>query len=163
MANVLNIHTKEYKQSVNTTHYLDGNWLINPDLSVVDGVEKRFWKIEDGSVIEMTEEEKETVINADLPELIPAKIKNLWQACFDYQSKFYTEPIFTRMSEMKEAGDTRINEVETWINALWADYYTRRYTANHASSESILETISEDYTNNGTPPYTVAQLLGVTL
>jgi hypothetical protein len=163
MANVLNKSTFEYKKSVNTTEYLDGNWLINPDLSEVEGVETRFWKLVDSNVVEMTEEEKESVINSNIEIVKQTKIAALWQACFDYQSTFYTAPIFTRMSELKTAGDTRIVEVETWLNTLWEDYYTRRYMANHGTDVLEIQSISEDYTNNGTPPYTVAQLLGMEL
>ncbi len=163
MANVLNVHTMEYKKSVNTTEYMNDNWLINPDLSSIQSVEKRFWKIDGNNVVEMSEEEKQIIINQNLPGLISLKIKELWEACFSYQSKFYTEPIFTRMSEMKKEGDSRIIEVETWINNLWNDYYTRRYMANHATSVQVLDEINSNYENNGSPPYMVADLLGVSL
>lgn len=50
MANVLNIHTMEYRKSVHTPDYMDGDWLINP---VLPGCDKKYWKIAGNKVIEM--------------------------------------------------------------------------------------------------------------
>ena len=163
MANVINKTTLEYKTSVNTPDYLDGAWIVNPDLSLVQGVDKRYWKVVDDTVLEMDQSEKDVVDSAGLPDLVTLKIKNLWQSCFDYQSKFYTEPIFTRMSEMKALGDSRVIEVEDWVNGLWNEYYTRRYIANHVTNKETLDNISLDFSVVGNPPYTVADLLGVEL
>ena len=74
MANVLNKNNFAYLTSVNTPQYLDGNWLINPNLSAVEGVDKRYWKIDGDTVIEMSQAEKDAVDLARLPELKEAKL-----------------------------------------------------------------------------------------
>jgi hypothetical protein len=60
MANVLHRQSKLYLESVNTPDYMDGNWVINPDLSAVDGVDSQYWIIDENDVIrEMTQVEKD--------------------------------------------------------------------------------------------------------
>ena len=55
--------TPEYRKSVNTPDYEnDPNAVINPDLSNVQGVEVKFWKLRNGSVVEMNTAEKQTVL-----------------------------------------------------------------------------------------------------
>lgn len=77
MANVLHKTNLVYKKSVNTTEYLDGEWIINPDLSNVEGVDKLYWKIDGESVIEMTQEEKDAVDLTRLDSLKESKIRDI--------------------------------------------------------------------------------------
>ena len=66
MATVVNKNTFQVLYNVNTPDYLDGNWLINPDLSVVLGYPTMFWEIAQDPVtgediiILMTPEEQDT-------------------------------------------------------------------------------------------------------
>ena len=62
MANVLNIHTMEYRKSVNTPDFMDGNWLINP---VLPDCDKKYWQIKDSQLKEMTNSEKKAVDDKD--------------------------------------------------------------------------------------------------
>jgi hypothetical protein len=54
MANVLNRFTLEYATSVDTSNYSPEVWVINPDLSAVEGLDKRQWVIEGDVVRAMT-------------------------------------------------------------------------------------------------------------
>lgn len=45
MANVLNRTTKEYLTSVNTPDYPASQWIVNPDLSNVQGLAPQYWTI----------------------------------------------------------------------------------------------------------------------
>lgn len=85
MANIL-IHEngkfKSYIESANTLEYLTGappskdqvqqfakpGILVNPDLSAVSSVPRKYWKIANNSVVEMTEAEKQAIDNAELTE-----------------------------------------------------------------------------------------------
>jgi hypothetical protein len=51
MANVLNRTTKEYLESVDTPHYPESEWLINPDLSAVQGYPPQLWIINDDDTV----------------------------------------------------------------------------------------------------------------
>ena len=59
MANVINRTTLEYLVSVNTPDYPEEEWIINPDLSMVQGVPRKYWKIDVDSVVPMSQEEKD--------------------------------------------------------------------------------------------------------
>ena len=50
-----------YFDSFDTSYYLSGNYLINPDLSAVSEVEQKYWKVDTGAVVEMSTEEKEDI------------------------------------------------------------------------------------------------------
>lgn len=50
-----------YFESFDTSYYLSGNYLINPDLSAVSEVEQKYWKVDTGAVVEMSTEEKEDI------------------------------------------------------------------------------------------------------
>lgn len=58
MANVLNRTTgltvpyrKDYRESVNTTDFSEADWIINPDLSAVEGFDSIYWDISGDSVV----------------------------------------------------------------------------------------------------------------
>jgi hypothetical protein len=46
MSSVLHKTTKQLIPSVNTPDYMDGNWIINPDLSAVVGIPTKYWAID---------------------------------------------------------------------------------------------------------------------
>jgi len=62
MANVLHRASKQYRPSVNTPDFPKEDWIINPDLSAVENVPKKYWKIIGDAVSEMTPAEKDTFV-----------------------------------------------------------------------------------------------------
>ena len=66
MADVVNITTYQYLQSVNTPDYDPGSWLINPDLTAVAGLDPRYWKVVSNAVVPMTSAEQLLVKGAPL-------------------------------------------------------------------------------------------------
>lgn len=73
MSNVINRTTLEYLTFVNTPDYPTEEWIINPDLSAVQSVDKKYWKIDGDTVIEMIQVEKDAVDLADLPDIKAVK------------------------------------------------------------------------------------------
>lgn len=57
----------DYRQSVNTPEFPVANWIINPNLTALAGVARRYWKIVAGTVVEMTQPEKDSVDAALAP------------------------------------------------------------------------------------------------
>lgn len=55
---VVNKSTKELKTSVHTPAYPPSDWLIDPDLSAVQGVPQKYWKISNDLIVEMNDTEK---------------------------------------------------------------------------------------------------------
>lgn len=62
MANVINKKTLEYRKSVNTPDYENGDWIINPWLPDCD---KKYWRVYKGQVKEMTSAQKASVDSAE--------------------------------------------------------------------------------------------------
>lgn len=69
MASVLNRTTREYRRSVNTPDYPIQDWIIDPDLSAVQGVQSIYWVITGDEVMEMSQAEKDAVDAQELADL----------------------------------------------------------------------------------------------
>lgn len=61
----------EYIKSTNTPDYPTA--IVNPDLTALQGVPIKYWKILNGQVVEMTQSEKNAVDTAEATELSTAK------------------------------------------------------------------------------------------
>jgi hypothetical protein len=64
--------TKQFLESVNTPDYDESDWIIDPDMSAVDGVPVKYWKISGNIVSEMNQDEKAAYDSAH-----PAPIKDV--------------------------------------------------------------------------------------
>jgi len=73
MSTVINRTTLVIIDSVNTPDYPVEYWIINPDLSALTGVPKKYWKVVGDTVIEMDQSEKDDVDAALLPTAKIAK------------------------------------------------------------------------------------------
>lgn len=80
MSNVINRATLELRVSVNTPDFPVGEWIVNPDLSAVTAVPKRYWKVRGDAVVEMTAPEKAAVDASetarDKTEFLVARSRN---------------------------------------------------------------------------------------
>ncbi len=52
-------------RSANTALFSTSSWFINPDLSAVDGVHLKYWKITSGSILAMTDADKLSIRTAE--------------------------------------------------------------------------------------------------
>ena len=68
MATVIHRTSVELRRSVNTPDYDPAEWIIDPDLSAVAGVDAIYWKISGDEVVEMSPAEKDAVDAAILQE-----------------------------------------------------------------------------------------------
>jgi hypothetical protein len=75
MSNVINRTTKQYLQSVNTPDYPETDWISDPDLTAVEGVAQKYWKIEGDAVVAMTPAEQAQVNGAAVPAMIANRIR----------------------------------------------------------------------------------------
>ena len=65
MANVLNRTTLAYSKSVNTPEYPVADWIHNPDMSGVEGVPQKYWKLVGDAPVGMTAAEKAVADQAE--------------------------------------------------------------------------------------------------
>lgn len=62
MANVYDKVKRVYRRSVHTPDFMGNpDMLINPDVSALQGVPEKYWKVEFDTLIEMTQPEKDAV------------------------------------------------------------------------------------------------------
>ena len=66
MATVLNRTTKELRRSVNTPDYDEAGWIIDPDLTQVEGFPAKYWIIESGDIITLADTATQAAIDAAL-------------------------------------------------------------------------------------------------
>lgn len=66
MADVVNRTTVELRTSVHTPAYSPTEWIINPDLSELEDVPLKYWKVVGDLVLEMTQSEKDAVDAAEI-------------------------------------------------------------------------------------------------
>jgi len=62
MAAVLNRVTKEFRGSVHTPNFSSAEWVINPDLSAVQGQPTKYWIIT-GDVVTLASPAEQTIID----------------------------------------------------------------------------------------------------
>jgi len=69
MSSVINRSTREYRRRANTPDFPVADWIINPDMSAVEGVPKRYWVISGDSVMEMSAPAK-AVVDDDIAGIV---------------------------------------------------------------------------------------------
>lgn len=77
MAAVLNRTTKEYLRSANTPEYPVLDWIINPDMSAVEGWASKYWIITGDTVSLMTEAQRNAVDAAELEAMRDSVVTQL--------------------------------------------------------------------------------------
>lgn len=65
MADVLNRATRQFLRSVHTPAYPAEAWIRNPDLSAVEGVPAKYWKISGDTVSAMSQAERDAADAAE--------------------------------------------------------------------------------------------------
>ena len=150
---------------------LDGKVIFNPkwhhfeaagwkELPVeLESVEKRFIKWIDGDPVEMTQEEKDAILNDKFENIKNEKISQLWQAATDYEQNSISGSAPAKMLQLAMEGDQRAVAVGLWIQSIWASYYIRRDDVDAATTIEELEAISEDFSSVGPIPYTVKEII----
>jgi len=73
MADVLNRATRELRRSVNTPEYPAEDWIINPDLSAVEGYPAKYWLIDGDTVSLMDEAARAAVDEAEAAAAVEAR------------------------------------------------------------------------------------------
>jgi hypothetical protein len=75
MSNAFNRLTGQLRESVNTPDYDPAEWIINPDLSAIRGISRRYLKLGPGdTVVEMSGREQAAVDAALAPADPSAKL-----------------------------------------------------------------------------------------
>lgn len=170
MGNVWNKTTKAYLSSVNTPEYPASDWLVNPagaPALVAAGVPSSEWKEDPaGNVREMTAAEKDSGL---LGAKKYGKIMSLKNAVSRYvETKYDGDQQITITALYAEGVDRAwiINRrplaqgIMDWVNAVLAEFYTRKNAVLAAATVAAVAAISEDFSafNATVPATTIEQL-----
>lgn len=96
MANVIHRTQRDaggcllYRTSIHTPDYSTDNWVINPDLSGLGGVDCKYWKVVGDAVVEMNQTEKDAVDAAELAAAKTQRKIDLRQEAIDYFETRYS-------------------------------------------------------------------------
>lgn len=122
MSNVTHRTTYERRDSVQTTDYPVETWVHNPDLSAVDGVPLKYWKLTGDVFSEMDQGDKDAVDAATLPALKESR---------------YLE-IDTRTTELIEAGFAYNGNVFSLSRQAQSNLLGVQASINKASRKGVL-------------------------
>jgi len=75
MASAIQKSTMIYRESVNTPDFDNDEWILNPDLSAVTGVPRKYWKLVGDEITEMSDAEKDAVDQPTSKEKVNAAIE----------------------------------------------------------------------------------------
>lgn len=85
--------------------------------------------------------------------------EKLWQSAYDYNFQFFSGGAYAQILELKLAGVSRALAAQGWILKLWSDYYARKAACWSALTHEAVQTIDTDFSNNGSPPFSVPEML----
>lgn len=83
MANILHIATMTTIPSQHYADYLSPEFLIDPDLSAVEGVPTKYWKVVDGTVVSMSNEEILVIDTAETKNNKFSEIEGWYNNCLN--------------------------------------------------------------------------------
>lgn len=112
MATVIHRTTKQLLQSVHTPDFPVVDWILNPDLSPVAGVEPRYWKIVGDAVLPMDAGERAAVDAAALTTS-RTQAKAAAKAAIDGLDGYVLRAMAANML-------SEVNDLRTWITSFKA-------------------------------------------
>lgn len=140
--------------SVNTPNYGTNDWLVNPDLSDVSGVDEKYWKVTGvapaGSVEEMDAGEKLAVDNNELTSAKATRKAQLIVEKENYVSSRYTTGIqssFNSLSKRRRKKPNRgsyLSSYYVWLEQVDQELSTKQADVDAASDVSSVNAVSLD-------------------
>lgn len=94
-----------------------------------------------------------------LDDIKKDKIELLWKSASNYEAQRISGSAPIRIAQMAQGGDYKAQEVEAWVESLWADYYGRRAAIMASSTVSEIDAVSEDFSGHGELPHTVQEII----
>ena len=138
-------------------HYEADGWKEFP--SELEAVQRRFIKWVNGDPVEMTQEEKDAILNDNFEIAKLSKIETLWQAATAYEHSYVANGAYAALLEAKLAGSTKATDFGNWISSIWTEYYSRRDSVTAAQTQEAIDLVSDDFTSVGPPPYSIREVL----
>lgn len=172
MATVLNRTTLEILQSVNTPDYDPADWIVDPDLSAIKDVPKKYWKVVGDSVVEMDATEKVPGDATDFLVLKYEKIYALKRELEAYIGKHYSDgqqkTLIAFLAEAASDGKpTRrdyIKKAVDWVQTCLEHLYAKKAEVEAAATVDDVNAVALDLGkfDSTDPVVTVPDVLAIT-
>ena len=119
MASVLNRTTKQYVRSANTPDYPTVDWIIDPDMSAVDGWPSKYWVITGDTVSLMDQAARDAVDAAELS----ARLDNEAEGIESPQSlqRAFAEVVLDEINMLRQQFNATTAESNQLTNTAFAD------------------------------------------
>ena len=138
-------------------HFETAGWKKLP--VELESVERQFIKWIDGDPFEMTQEEKDLLLESYIEKRKKQMIDQLWQSATAYEQKFISGSAPTKMLQLALQGNEKAAAIGVWLEQLWGTYYTRRDLVVAAETQEDINIISEDFSSVGEIPFTVKETI----
>jgi hypothetical protein len=165
MANVLNRTTLELRLKVSEKEYPVSEWIINPDLSAVQGVPVDYWLITGDQVKEMDASERAAVDAEMLPIEKAAKTQKFIQVTADFGESRYSldrqQILSVLRSEARFDGLVNranyIGKLLDWMNQVLNYYDMKNAELQALTTRDEVAAFAWDFTNlvNSDPLVTI--------
>jgi len=149
MADVIHRTTLKYLRSVHTPNYSPADWIINPDMSAVQGVDPKFWEIVGNSVKVMDEPTKKAKV---LPVAKKQKIERfdfeinalIFQHYDDGSQKTLTILLIEAIAQGRYNRAAYIQKALDWVKGAIGYFYQQSAAVEAADSLDALDLVSWD-------------------
>lgn len=142
--------------SVNTPEVNTNDYLVNPDLSGVSGVEEKYWKVTGtppaGTVEEMTQGEKDAIDATILATAKTSKIANLRGSAVNYlgtrydaqDREFFHTLYIAAVGSGKTNRRAYLDSWFAWMDAAVTEVKNKIVAVNAASTVAAVEAVTLD-------------------
>jgi len=152
MASVLNRLTLDYKESVNTKEYPTDDYVINPDLTAVAGIDKKYWVIDGDSVREMTVEEKDANVAVWIAERrgqLVESVNSYGEGHYDFKTEARLKHLYNKaVAEGMTNRAALIDSALQWDAGLIVDWATRDAELKAATTYEEVMAVTLDFSNH---------------
>ena len=171
MSNVINRVSKNVIYSVNTPDYPEVDWIIDPDLSAVQSVPKKYWKIAGDLVLEMDQSEKDAVDAALLPAAKEERKAYLSKVVedlltsrhYDYGTRSALNTMYVESVKIKPNRSNYLKPWSTWIDVVHVELAAKQSSVDEQTTLSGVENVIIDTATlvNSDPNKTIKDTLDV--
>jgi hypothetical protein len=161
MAQGLVLHriTKRLLDVSDVLTYPEENWLRDPDLSGVEGVDPELWVVEGDTVRLANQAEASIVTTTTLNKVKSHKNDACWEAANAVNEKYIQGGALILAYECAYRGNEVGLAIQNWIQLLWGDYYARKAEIWASTTKQAVNNISENFTIHEPMPYSVGVLM----
>jgi hypothetical protein len=143
----------------NIQNYSEEEWIINPDLSAVEGYDQKYWKIDGDDVLLMTTAEMSAVDYSQMLDCQAKHIKAAHQAAWEYVYQWYDEGGLLQVADWK-LGLPEDHPVQPLVQSVytWKDAVMYEYLLVKKQSYLNFQCCDTDYSFIGAAPVTFTEL-----